>query len=95
MVGCSDDGEEVIKCQEAFGTQDFQAEQLRQSLAEDVEKRGLRAQERAHCPEGDAEADYRKTGVRRRSAKHVGTPWVARASAVVQYDDLGRERAWA
>ncbi len=28
------------------------------------------------------------------SAKHVGTPWAAGASAVVQYDEQGNEQAW-
>ncbi len=29
------------------------------------------------------------------SAKHVGTPWATGSSAVVQYDEQGREQAWA
>ena len=29
------------------------------------------------------------------SAKHVGTPWATGASAVVQYDEQGREQGWA
>ncbi len=97
MVGCGDESDNLKTRQQAFAIHERQGREFVQFFDQDMERRWRVQEHRNWRPvkRGTLRLRRGRPTDTDGAAKTVGTPWEAGGSAVVQYDELGREQAWA